>query len=88
VSLVVGATRKSCFVETGLGQQKCHVDKINATNAWLTSYGPQLVEPVMGHCAAVISPTQVLIAGGFSPVSNDFVDTTRIYDFRSPFYVL
>ncbi len=36
-----------------------------------------------GHCAAMLNPSQVLIAGGFSPISNDFVAATRIYDFDS-----
>jgi len=36
----------------------------------------------MGHCAALISQTKVLVAGGFSPITNDFKSTTRIYDFQ------
>lgn len=46
-------------------------------NAWVVTSGPQLVEPLMGHCAALISPTTVLVAGGFSPITNDFTSTTR-----------
>jgi hypothetical protein len=43
--------------------------------------GPKMVEPLMGHCAAVLSASQVMVLGGFSTVINDYLPTARVYDF-------
>ena len=39
-------------------------------------------EPLMGHCAALISQTRVVVAGGLSPLTNDFVSKSWVYDFE------
>ena len=45
--------------------------------------GPNMVEPLMGHCAAVLSTSQVIVLGGFSTVINDYSPTARVYDFAT-----
>jgi len=37
----------------------------------------------MGHCAAVLSPVQVIVLGGFSTITNDFLAKAYIYDFST-----
>jgi hypothetical protein len=45
--------------------------------------GPDLQEPLMGHCVAVASTSQVMVIGGYSTVINDYSPTARIYDFNT-----
>jgi hypothetical protein len=42
--------------------------------------GPNLQEPLMGHCAALVSASQIMVIGGFSTVTNDYSPTARIFD--------
>ena len=42
--------------------------------------GPTMIEPLMSHCAALVSPTQVLVLGGFSSVISDYTPTAAMYD--------
>ena len=43
--------------------------------------GPDMPEPLMGHCAAVVSDSQVIVMGGFSSLINDYTAKGWIYDF-------
>ena len=45
--------------------------------------GPALPEPLMGHCAATLTVTQVMVIGGYSTVINDYSPVAYIYDFTS-----
>ncbi len=36
-----------------------------------------------GHCMASINTQEVILAGGFSPDTNDFIDTTYIYNMQT-----
>jgi len=42
-----------------------------------------MIDPLMGHCAAVLSLTQVIVAGGFSSTVGDFSPNAYIYDFST-----
>jgi hypothetical protein len=42
--------------------------------------GPEMPEPLMNHCAAWVTPTQVLVLGGFSSLINDYTPTASMYD--------
>ena len=42
--------------------------------------GPDLPKPLMGLCAAMLSDTEVMVIGGFSPVINDYSPNAYIYD--------
>ena len=44
--------------------------------------GPDMLEPLMGHSAAWIIPTQVLVLGGFSSMLNDYTPVATVYDFN------
>jgi hypothetical protein len=43
--------------------------------------GADLPEPLIGHCAAVLSTAQVMVIGGYSTVQNDYSATAFVYDF-------
>lgn len=43
--------------------------------------GPAMLEPLMSHCAAWVTPSQVLVLGGFSSAINDYTPVAAIYDF-------
>ena len=45
--------------------------------------GPILPEPLMGHCVATVSSSQVMVIGGYSTIINDYSPTARIYDFNT-----
>jgi hypothetical protein len=45
--------------------------------------GADLPEPLMGHCAAQLSTSQVMVIGGYSTVQNDYSASALVYDFGS-----
>ena len=45
--------------------------------------GPDMLEPLMYHSAAWISATQVVVLGGFSPVTSDYSPNAFVYDFET-----
>jgi len=45
--------------------------------------GPNMPEPLMNHCAAWVSATQVVVLGGFSSVLNDYTPSASVYDFST-----
>jgi hypothetical protein len=45
--------------------------------------GPDMVEPLMGHCAAVVTNSQVVVLGGFSSQTSDYNTKAFIYDFNT-----
>lgn len=45
--------------------------------------GPDMLEPLMGHCAAVVGSSQVIVLGGFSSLINDYSPNARLYDFNT-----
>lgn len=47
------------------------------------SPGPDLLQPLMGHCAAVVDSSKVIVIGGFSSEINDYNSKAQIYDFSS-----
>jgi hypothetical protein len=47
------------------------------------SPGPDMLEPLMSHSAAWITPTQVLVLGGFSSALNDYTPVANVYDFAA-----
>ena len=58
---------------------------IQTTESGISSIlaGPDLPEPLMGHCAAVLSTVQVIVLGEFSALTNDFSTKAFIYDFSA-----
>ncbi len=42
--------------------------------------GLTMPERLHGHCMAVVSPHEILIAGGFSTTTNDYSDKTFVYN--------
>ncbi len=47
------------------------------------SSGPKMPLALMGHCAAEASPTEIVIAGGFSPDDADYISTAYIYNIKT-----
>jgi Kelch motif/Galactose oxidase, central domain len=45
--------------------------------------GPNMLEPLLGHCAALVTPNQVVVVGGFSSVLNDYTPNVQVYDFTT-----
>jgi hypothetical protein len=45
--------------------------------------GPDLQEPLMGHCVALASTSEVMVIGGYSTIINDYSPTARMYDFNT-----
>jgi len=45
--------------------------------------GPDMDEPLMGHCAAVVTNSQVVVLGGFSSQINDYNPRVLFYDFNT-----
>ena len=45
--------------------------------------GPNMPEPLMSHCAAWVSATQVVVLGGFSSVLSDYTPSAAVYDFST-----
>ena len=45
--------------------------------------GPNLQEPLMGHCAAVVSASQIMVIGGYSTIINDYSPTAHIFDLKT-----
>ena len=43
--------------------------------------GPDMIEPLLGHCAALVTLNQVVVIGGFSSVLNDYTPNVQVYDF-------
>lgn len=44
-------------------------------------FGPSMPEPLISHCAALVSSSKVVVLGGFSSLLNDYTPTVRVYDF-------
>ena len=47
------------------------------------SAGPDLPEPLMGHCAAMLTVTQVVVTGGYSTLINDYLPLVYTFDFKT-----
>jgi len=47
------------------------------------SLGPDMVEPLFGHCAALITNSQVVVVGGFSSVLNDYTPNVHMFDLNT-----
>jgi hypothetical protein len=47
------------------------------------SPGPDLLQPLMGHCAAVVDSSKAIVIGGFSSEINDYNSKAQINDFSS-----
>jgi len=45
--------------------------------------GPDLMEPLLGHCAALVTPSEVVVVGGFSSALNDYTPNAQVYDFKT-----
>jgi len=45
--------------------------------------GPEMIEPLLGHCAALVTMNQVVVMGGFSSVLNDYTPDVQVYDFQA-----
>ena len=49
--------------------------------------GPDMPQPLMGHCAAVVDSSKVIVLGGFSSAINDYNPKGFMYDFGSQEWV-
>ena len=47
------------------------------------SSGPDMEEPLLGHCAALVTSSQAVVLGGFSSMLNDHTPQVRVYDFNT-----
>jgi len=45
--------------------------------------GPDMLEPLLGHCATLVTLNQVLVMGGFSSLLNDYTPYAQVYDFQA-----
>ena len=45
--------------------------------------GIKLKEPMMGHCVALMDPWTIVVVGGFSPVTADYIDQAYFLDTRT-----
>ena len=54
---------------------------ISETGISSVTQGPLMPEPLMSHSAAWVTPTQVLVVGGFSTLISDYTPQAAVYDF-------
>ena len=52
-------------------------------NRWTVKKGPKLPELMMGHCLTALDPWNIIVAGGFSPVTSDFIDKAYILNTKN-----
>ena len=45
--------------------------------------GPDMQEPLLGHCAALVTSSQAVVLGGFSALLNDYTPHVRVFDFNT-----
>jgi len=57
--------------------------QITETGIVKATAGPNMQEPLMSHCAALVSSNQVIVIGGFSSSLNDYSPVVRVYDFNT-----
>lgn len=53
------------------------VDKLGN---WKRLSGPKLTRPLTGHCFAPLNDNEVIVAGGYSPLEDGYVDNVEIYN--------
>ena len=54
---------------------------VTETGISVVTEGPLMLEPLVSHCAAWVTSTQVLVVGGFSTALSDYTPHAAIYDF-------
>ena len=47
---------------------------------WTIRNGPKMPRALIGHCFAVMSENELVIAGGYSPIEDDYSQNVDIYD--------
>ena len=55
---------------------------------WQVKKGIKMKEPMMGHCVAKMDAWTIVVAGGFSPVTADYIDQAHFLNTRSIFECL
>ncbi len=50
---------------------------------WSSKWGPKMPFALLGHCAAKLSPNELIIAGGYNAKTNDYSDLTYILNTKT-----
>lgn len=58
--------------------------ELKKSGQWKLRSGPNLPQAMVGHCAASLDPWHIIVAGGFNPITSDYIEKAYILDLTDP----